>query len=240
VGAHEPSRLHRVDLQTCGSPALAYRFGDFTLDPDTRQLLWNGGEVHLSPKAFDLLALLVENRARAVSKAEMQQRLWPSTFVEETNLASLVAESRRALRDTAASPTFLRTVYGFGYQFVGDVTVSMGATRSEESRPKLWLIFERRQLPLMEGVNVIGRGADAAIQIDSPGVSRHHARILVARGEATLEDLGSKNGTDLNGNRITTPRRICDGDEIRLGAIVLTFRISSPISPTETVPAEGA
>jgi len=218
---------------------VAHRFGDFTLDPDTRQLLLNGGEVHLSPKAFDLLALLVENRARAVSKAELQQRLWPSTFVEETNLASLVAESRRALRDTAASPKFLRTVYGFGYQFVGDVTVSTGAT-SEESRPKLWLIFERRQLPLMEGVNVIGRGADAAIQIDSPGVSRHHARIVVTRGEATLEDLGSKNGTDLNGKRITTPCRICDGDEIRLGAIVLTFRISSPISPTETVPAEGA
>jgi DNA-binding winged helix-turn-helix (wHTH) protein len=219
---------------------LAYHFGEFTLDPDTRQLLLNGGEVHLSPKAFDLLALLIENRARAVSKVDLQQRLWPSTFVEETNLASLVAESRRALRDTAARPQFLRTVYGFGYQFVGDVTASTGATRSEESRPKLWLLFERRQLPLMEGVNVIGRGADAAIQIDSPGASRHHARIVVARSEATLEDLGSKNGTELNGTRITTARRIFDGDEIRLGAILLTFRISSPMSPTETMPAEGA
>src|SRR5689334_2657197 len=83
---------------------VVYRIGDFTLDEDTRQLLAKGDEVHLSPKAFDLLALLVANRDRAVSKAEFQERLWPSTFVEETNLASLVAEIRRALSDDAASP----------------------------------------------------------------------------------------------------------------------------------------
>lgn len=218
---------------------MAYRFGDFILDDDTRQIGSGGEEVHLTPKAFDLLHLLLENRRRAVSKAELQERLWPSTFVEETNLATLVAEIRRGLRDTAANPLFIRTVYGFGYRFVGEVTMDAGGTRPEPSHARLWLMFERRQIPLMEGVNVIGRAPDAAIQIDSPGVSRYHLRILVAHGEATLEDLGSKNGTDLNGSRITTPRRLCDGNEIRLGAIVLTFRISSSISPTETVPAEG-
>lgn len=219
---------------------MAYRFGDFTLDRDTRHLLVNDRDVHVSPKAFDLLALLVENRARAVSKAELQQRLWPSTFVEETNLASLVAEIRRALHDPAASPRFVRTVYGFGYQFVGEIVASVAAARTEQSGVRLWLTFERRQIPLMEGINVIGRGPDAAIQVDSPGVSRHHARLLVAGDEATLEDLGSKNGTDLNGRQITTPHRLRHGDEIRLGAIVLTFRISSPFSPTETVPVEPA
>jgi DNA-binding winged helix-turn-helix (wHTH) protein len=225
-------------LQTLGSLALPYRFGDFTLDRNTRQLLSNGDEVHVSPKAFELLTLLLENRARAVSKADLQQRLWPSTFVEETNLATLVAEIRRALHDNAGSPRFVRTVYGFGYQFVGEVIGHPDATRSEQPRGRLWLILERRPIPLMEGVNVIGRGPDAAIQIDSPGVSRHHARILVAAGEATLEDLGSKNGTELNGTRITTPRRLGHGDEIRVGAIALIFRISSPVSPTETVPVD--
>jgi DNA-binding winged helix-turn-helix (wHTH) protein len=219
---------------------MGYRFGGFTLDEATRELHFKGGKVHLTPKAFDLLHLLVQNRARAVSKVELQQRLWPSTFVEETNLASLVTQIRHGLRDTAANPRFVRTVYGFGYQFVGEVTANVGATRSEESHPKLWLMFERRQIPLMEGVNVLGRAPDAAIQIDSPGVSRYHARILVADGEATLEDLGSKNGTDLNGNRLTTPRRLSDGNEVRLGAVILTFRITSPTSLTETVPGEGA
>jgi DNA-binding winged helix-turn-helix (wHTH) protein len=218
---------------------VAYCFGDFTLDADARQLRSNGREVHVSPKVFDLLALLVENRARAISKADLQQRLWPSTFVEETNLATLVADIRRALGDTATNPRFVRTVYGFGYQFVATVTVSAAADRVEQARAKLWLILERRQIPLMEGINIIGRSRDAAIQVDSPGVSRHHARMLVVNGEVTLEDLGSKNGTDLNGQRIATPRRVCDGDQIRLGAIVLTLRISSPTSPTETVPAAG-
>jgi pSer/pThr/pTyr-binding forkhead associated (FHA) protein len=100
---------------------------------------------------------------------------------------------------------------------------------------KLWLIVERRHIPLLEGTNVIGRAEDAAIQIDSPGVSRYHARILVAAGVATLEDLGSKNGSYVNGTLVTT-RRLIDGDEIRVGATILTFRIASQTSQTETLP----
>jgi DNA-binding winged helix-turn-helix (wHTH) protein len=215
---------------------LVYRFGEFTLDPGTRQLLSNGSEVHLAPKAFDLLLLLVANRARAVSKEELQQRLWPSTFVEETNLATLVAEIRRTLRDSAANPRFVRTIYGFGYRFVGELIEDVGASRSEQGRVKLWLIVERRHIPLLEGPNVLGRAEDAAIQIDSPGVSRYHARILVTAGDATLEDLGSKNGSYVNGTLVTT-QPLSDGDEIRLGATVLTFRIASQTSPTETLPA---
>ncbi len=107
---------------------MAYRFSDFILDGDTRQLLFHHDEVHVSPKAFDLLAVLLANRPRAVSKAELQERLWPATFVEETNVAGLVAEIRRALRDSASNPRFIRTVYGFGYRFAGDVTEVAGAS----------------------------------------------------------------------------------------------------------------
>jgi DNA-binding winged helix-turn-helix (wHTH) protein len=214
-----------------------YRFDGFTLDHATRQLLSKGDEIHLSPKAFDLLALLLANRARAISKAELQQRLWPTTFVQETNLATLAAEIRRALRDSAATPRFVRTVYGFGYRFVGDVAVDEAAAAPDAAPARPWLVFERRHIPLVEGVNVIGRAPDAAIPIDSPGMSRHHARIVVTPGEATLEDLGSKNGTHLNGSRITTPSRLADGNEIRLGAVVMTFRVASPTTPTATVPS---
>jgi len=216
---------------------LAYRFEDFTLDPDTRQLLFTGGEIHLSPKAFDLLTLLVVNRARAVSKAELQQRLWPSTFVEETNLATLVTEIRRALRDSAAKPKFIKTVYGFGYRFAGELIGEVPPVRSEPLAVKPWLMFERRPIPLLEGANVIGRAPDAAIQIDSPGMSRYHARIAVAHDIATLEDLGSKNGSYVNGMPVTT-RRLADGDEIRLGTTILIFRIRSQSSQTETLPDE--
>lgn len=216
---------------------MIYRFGSFILDRDTRQLLLDDAEVHLSPKAFELLTVLLVNRPRAVSKAELQERLWPSTFVEETNLAGLVAEIRRALRDAATRPTFVRTVYRFGYRFVGEVTESASAARSTPLRARPCLVLENRQLVLMEGANVIGREPDATIQCDFPGVSRYHARILVSQGEATLEDLASKNGTYLNGQRITSAR-LSDGDEIRLGTITLTFQIAPPMGATETVTTE--
>lgn len=174
---------------------MVYRFGEFALDRDTRQLIGDSGEVHLSPKAFELLVTLLANRPRAISKAELQQHLWPSTFVEETNLAGLVFEIRRALRDPASSPQFVRTVYGFGYRWVGEATDDTESQQSSHDSSRLCLIIENRSLILMEGANVIGRAPDATISIEARGVSRHHARIVVSQGEATLEDLGSKNGT---------------------------------------------
>jgi DNA-binding winged helix-turn-helix (wHTH) protein len=214
---------------------VVYRFGDFRLDHGIRQLFHAGAEVHLSPKAFELLTLLLENHARAVSKAELQERLWPATFVEETNLAGLVTEIRRALHDSPSNPAFVRTVYGFGYRFVGSVTVDAVMAHPGMPRAKLHVVLGRREIVLMEGPNIIGREPDAAIQVDARGVSRHHARILVAGNAATLDDLGSKNGTYLNGSRIAGPVRLSDGDDIRLGTIQLRFRIASTAGPTETV-----
>jgi len=216
---------------------VVYRFGEFTLDHDIRQLFAGKTEVHLSPKAFELVALLLANNTRALSKAELQERLWPSTFVEETNLAGLVAEIRKALGDSAANPSFVRTVYGFGYRFVGELTVETGAP-SPRSKP--CLVIENRELGLMEGVNIIGREPGTTIHIESPGVSRHHARILVTQGEATIEDLGSKNGTHVNGTRITQPARLADGDQIGLASIRLIFRVESQAGATETAPSHGA
>ena len=198
-------------------PGVAYRFGRFMLDCDTRQLLVDGDEIHLSPKALELLTILLANRPRAVSKAELLERLWPSTFVEETNLAGLVAEIRRALDDSATRPVFLRTMYRFGYRFVGEVVESDAALarRRPSARGRASCSRTGRTV-LLEGANVIGRAPDATIQCDATGVSRHHARIVVSQGEATLEDLGSKNGTYLQGERITSAA-LSDGDEIRLG-----------------------
>jgi DNA-binding winged helix-turn-helix (wHTH) protein len=212
------------------------RFGPFSLDTATRQLLSDGREVPLSPKAFQLLLVLVTNCTRAMSKQELQQTLWPSTFVLETNLAGLIAEIRRALADDAAKPQFVRTIHRFGYRFVGHVDES-ALTADESTTPaKYWLVWELRQVPLVEGSNVIGRGAGASIWIDAQGVSRHHARIIVDRGVATIEDLGSKNGTYVAGSPVTTPRRLDDGEQIRLGSVVVKFRMPgfSPATETES------
>jgi len=214
---------------------VSYRFGRFVLDCDTRQLVGDGAEIHLSPKAFELLALLISNRRRAVSKAELLERLWPATFVEETNLAGLVVEIRRALHDSAAEPAFLRTVHRFGYRFAGDVVESAAAPGAGRA----CLLYENRRLDLLEGANIIGRAPDAAVHCEATGVSRHHARILLSNGEATLEDLGSKNGTYLQRERVTSAR-LSDGDEIRLGTASLVFRIEPPPGPTDTVAVDSA
>jgi DNA-binding winged helix-turn-helix (wHTH) protein len=211
-----------------------YRFNDFSLDTDTRRLLRGNEEIHISPKAFDLLLMLVENRSRAVSRTELQTHLWPSTFVLDTNLASLVKEIRRALADTPDDPRFVRTLHRFGYWFIGQIRGEV--TDSQPSHPciRYWLIWETRQVPLAEGENILGRAPDVSVWIDASGVSRHHARIVLADEHASVEDLGSKNGTYLGGQRVTSPRQLADGDQIRLGPVVVTFRIPPPAGSTET------
>ena len=214
---------------------MTYRFDNFTLETRTRRLLRGEEEVHLSPKAFDLLTILVANRAQAMAKNDLQQTLWPSTFVQETNLAGLVAEIRHALEDDAEQPRFIRTMHRFGYWFIGQATEQGGRERTATEPGRYWVLWESRQIPLDPGDNVLGRAPDATVWVDAPGVSRHHARIRVEEGEALLEDLGSKNGTYLRGQPVTVPCRLEDGDQIRLGSVVITFRIPPPAGSTETV-----
>ena len=213
---------------------MRYRFTSFLVDTGTRQLFGDGHELHLSPKAFELLLMLLQDRARALSKAELQERLWPSTFVGETNLATLVAEIRRTLEDSAQDSRYVRTVHRFGYRFVADA-VEMAPSSAGEGDPRMYLALGDRRFPLGVGTFVIGRATDAAIQIDSGGVSRQHARILVSGREARIEDLGSKNGTFVDGQPVNTPRILSDGDEVRVGPVALTFRVAPLADATETM-----
>ena len=213
---------------------MVYQFDDFTIDTATRRLLKGQAEQHLSPKALDLLQFLIANRARAVAKAELLQLLWPSTHVLETNLASLVAEIRQTLGDSAEEPRYLRTVHRFGYWFVGTVEDPDDAGTGNVPL-RYWLMLDSRQVALSEGDAILGRAPDASVWIDAPGVSRHHARIRIAGVQATIEDLGSKNGTFLAGRRVSQPSPLGDGDEIRLGSVVATFRIPPPAPTTTTL-----
>ena len=214
--------------------SVTYRFGDFSLDTGTRRLLSGQQEVHVSPKAFELLSLLVENRRQAMSKADLQQKLWPETYVAEANLAGLVVELRRALGDSAEAPRYIRTMHRFGYWFIAEVEGDSARDATAKPRVKYWLLWDTRQIALQQGENVIGRASDAGIWIDAPGVSRHHARIVLEGTDAVLEDLGSKNGTYVKGRRVAAPLRLADGDQIRLGTVVVTFRIPPPAGSTET------
>jgi DNA-binding winged helix-turn-helix (wHTH) protein len=214
---------------------VVFRFSRFSLDGARRQLSEGQREIHLSPKALELLLLLVAHRSRAMSKAELQQLLWPSTFVGEANLPTLVAEIRRALHDRAQNSQYVRTVHRFGYRFVAEVAEDPVAPGANEPGPRMYVCSADQRFPLTDGMTLIGRGDDVTVRADSGSVSRHHARIIVRGDEAVLEDLGSKNGTFVMGARINGVHVLRDGDQIHVGPVILTFRCASPSRATETM-----
>jgi DNA-binding winged helix-turn-helix (wHTH) protein len=204
------------------------RFGECTFDAVRREVRRGADAVHLSPRAFDLLELLIARRPRAFSKEELLGALWPESFVSEANLAGLVAEIRRGVCEDAREPRFLRTVHGFGYAF------SDGTARAADEDAVCRLVWGSREVPLAEGENLLGRDPAAAVSIEDRTVSRHHARIVIDGGHARLEDLGSKNGTWLAGRRIASPEPLSDGDGIRVGPAALIFRSFPAAGATAT------
>ena len=206
------------------------RFDDFILDTDRRELL-HGTElepVALRPKAFQLLKILIENRPKAMAQEELYDRVWPETFVERASLPKLVHHLREALADQQHE--VIRTIHGFGFSFAAT------AIDQDASAPLThWqVVIGDRGFDLHQGENVIGRERDMPIRINEHSISRRHARIIVAGDEITLEDLGSKNGTSLQGKRIHHAQ-LKHGDIILFGKVVATLRIVPPVLPTSTV-----
>ncbi len=202
-------------------------FGQFVLDSETRQLLRGGEEIHLSPKAFDLLCTLVAKRPNVVSKADLFGHIWPNTFVVDGNLNVLVSELRRALDEDPQTPQFIRTAHGIGYAFCAETTDLTGVGRAHpEPKTRCWLVWRDRTFRLASGDNVIGRDPACNVWLDHSGVSRRHARIRIAdeAKPAVLEDLQSTNGTFIGRKAVTAPTELRDEDVIKLGPLKLTFR----------------
>ncbi len=215
-------------------PRLRLRFGDCVFDSATREVRRGGERVPLSPKAFRLLELLLARRPQAVTRAEIHDALWPSTYVSTSNLARVTADLRSALGDDAQHPRYVRTLHGFGYAFSGQVVDDAEPPPEAFDARACRLVWGAREMPLGEGEHVLGRAPEASVWIDSTKVSRHHARIVVTRERATLEDLGSKNGTYLRGQRLLATAELSDGDLISVGPVVLKFRSPRAVASTES------
>jgi DNA-binding winged helix-turn-helix (wHTH) protein len=207
------------------------RFGEYTLDAQAHVLRRGGREVSLSKKAFLLLETLLEKRPQLLSHQALRDRIWPTTFVSHTSLAGLVSDIRKVLGDDRHHPRYLRTVHGVGYAFVGEV---LGESAPAIDLSRFLLRWRGREFPLVEGANLIGRSPDCEVRIASTCVSRQHSRIVVAADGATIEDLGSKNGTHVSGRRVSEPTPLRDGEEILLGQEALWFVAASAASSTET------
>lgn len=208
------------------------RFGEFRLDTDRRELSGGSEPIRLTPKAFQLLQLLAEARPKAVSRQVLHDTLWPDIFVDAGSLHNLIYQLRQALHDDTHET--IRTVYGFGFSFAA-------ACSSEDARPvgECKLALGKQDFTLREGENIIGRDWDAAVRIDSVSISRRHARIVVDRCYAVIEDLGSKNGTSVGGRRLRAPRELTSGDQILFGTVAAKFILLSILSSTQTAGNDG-
>src|SRR5216683_1543421 len=97
-----------------------YEFGEFRLDVQNRVLRLGEEPIALTPKAFEVLLLLIQHSGQVVSKDELMQAVWPDSFVEESNLTQTVFMLRKALGE-APEQRYILTIQGRGYRFAVDV-----------------------------------------------------------------------------------------------------------------------
>lgn len=204
--------------------------GDWTIDNERRQVVRAGTHLRIEPKAFELLWVLISERPKALSKAELLQRVWRDVMVTDASLTRLVRHLRAALGDDARAPRYVRTIPRFGYAFCGEASEP-----DERVIAPCRLVGREGHLLLCRAHNVIGRATHDVRSLDDPSVSRRHASIVVDGSNVWIEDLGSKNGTFVGTDRVEGRRQLRDGDRVRFGLVAFVFKLSPPTSATRTV-----
>ena len=129
-----------------------YRFEEFTLDANQKVLLREGKPLPLAPKVLETLLTLVQNGGRIIEKEELMTRLWPDTYVEESNLTYTIVQLRKTLGDDARHPRYIETVPKRGYRFIIDVEKVSSDLRSIAVLPFLDMSPDRDQEYFCEGL----------------------------------------------------------------------------------------
>lgn len=215
-----------------------------------------GVEVHhVEPKIMDVLVLLASRPGHVFSRADIIDAVWSKKFIGESALSRAVALLRDALEDDAHKPHFIETIPKRGYRLLGTVEAvdeetlnrakrgsggEAGITGSRRRTPEglCSLLWGQVRVALADGEHLLGRDGDAVLRLPSGRVSRRHARIAVSGAHAVIEDLGSRNGTFVRGQRVTAPTELVDGDEICLGSEFISFAVSVPEGSTEEQTAD--
>lgn len=195
------------------------RFGACRLDVPARQLLRDGKARPLQPKAFDLLRTLIDARPQVLTKADIMDLVWPDSYVSEANVAILIGDIRAAIGDSSREPHLIKTVFGVGYSFIGNVTESVSHRAVPLPGPAFILSVGPRRILVLQGVMTIGRDPSNDILLPDASVSRFHGQLHCEHGTAEVEDLASKNGIRVDGRRIEGRTRLQHGSEIVFGQV---------------------
>jgi len=199
--------------------------GAWTVDADSGLLTQGETSVRVRPKAMDLLLALAENPGELLSKEFLIARVWPDVVVGDGSLSVAVGELRKALGDHSGAPEYIETIPRRGYRLSAKVSMDEGKDANTEGS-HFWLTGAGLEFELLQGENVIGRSPDAYIRIESPRVSRLHARITVDGDTALIEDMGSKNGTFVGNTRVDGPIPLVHGDQLRLGQLAAILSVA--------------
>jgi DNA-binding winged helix-turn-helix (wHTH) protein len=209
-------------------------------EPSLNRVTRETTSTHLTPKAMDLLVYLAHHPGEVLSREAIIDAVWTESFVGENVLRRQIAAIRNALEDDAANPTYIENIPKRGYRLIAEVEfleqekparAEPGTGAAEQAAQPIVsrggfvcaLRWGGDDFMLREGESIIGRVPESQIQIASERVSRRHARITVENGRATIEDLNSKNGTWVDGQRIDGPAELVDGDQITIGPAALLY-----------------
>jgi len=129
----------------------SYVFGPFCLNPSERTLLRDGEPISLTPKAFEILTVLVRNSGHLVSKDKLMQEVWPDAFVEEANITQHVSMLRKALGEATDEHRYIETVPREGYRFTASVRQESNGTAARWQRASIvpiGLALETQDAPI--------------------------------------------------------------------------------------------
>jgi DNA-binding winged helix-turn-helix (wHTH) protein/Flp pilus assembly protein TadD len=186
-----------------GPQPSVYKFGEFRIEADRRLLLRDGTPVALTPKAFDTLLHLVQNRQRIVEKDELMQAIWPDTTVEENNLNQNISTLRRVLGESRGENRYIATIPGKGYRFIADVegrgSLSVAVQAAPERVTLAVLPFENLSSDpereyLADGLTEETIAALGQIDPEHLGVIGRTSVMAYKRATKTLGEIGSELG----------------------------------------------
>ena len=198
---------------------MVFRFDDFELNPDTRELIRGGDQMGIEPQVFDVLLVLVQNRDRVVSKTELLDAVWGDRFVSESALSSRIKFARRAVGDDGRTQRLIKNVHGRGYRFVGEVLEGPAGDTSVPARLDLSVDQEFPfvgRLELLAVADALGERA--------------------SRGDTTALLVGGEPG--IGKTRLAT--EIADRSRVRHGCLVLGGRCDRHLSTSLQPWARGS
>jgi len=211
-----------------------FRLGEWVVEPQFGRLTRGGTTVGLEFKVMEVLLCLARRSGTLVIRQDLIDAVWATEYVSNNTLTHAIAELRSALGDDAKNPSYIETIHRRGYRLLADVADQEDTDPDDSPETSCYYVLTGdRRVPLRDGENLIGRVPWATITVDEPQVSRRHARILVDGSTAVLEDLGSKNGTYLNGRPAEAPTPLSDGDRIGLGSHSVFLQLTAAVTTEE-------